>query len=192
MRPRSDYSHSFTHPARPSVWKTWGQQSRSSPSRTSSRQTTRSPLTKLTHHKTTNLQLAYFDRSINRWPNCDQRLNHFYIPPSMETRLRSGFWVLITTAVCISLLLCGGFSSVSAETRRPKNVQVALRAKWSGTSLLLEAGYACTYMFFFTIWAFDCSYILISFWIYWVWRVLKLWVGFVQFQNFSLSSHYVV
>ncbi|KAM7478863.1 hypothetical protein LguiA_027076 [Lonicera macranthoides] len=58
----------------------------------------------------------------------------------METRLRSGFWVLITTVVCISLLLCGGFSSVSAETRRPKNVQVALRAKWSGTSLLLEAG----------------------------------------------------
>ncbi|KAK2966664.1 hypothetical protein RJ640_002362 [Escallonia rubra] len=57
----------------------------------------------------------------------------------MEPRLRSGFWVLsslIAVALCISL--CG--YPVSAETRRPKNVQVALRAKWPGTPLLLEAG----------------------------------------------------
>lgn len=54
----------------------------------------------------------------------------------METRFRSGFWVLIAVLFCISL---SGFS-VSAETRRPKNVQVALRAKWPGTPLLLEAG----------------------------------------------------
>ncbi|KAI3827826.1 hypothetical protein L1987_01912 [Smallanthus sonchifolius] len=47
---------------------------------------------------------------------------------------RSGrFRVLILIAVC--MIVC-----VSAETQRPKNVQVALRAKWPGTSLLLEAG----------------------------------------------------
>ncbi|KAK3016326.1 hypothetical protein RJ639_007306, partial [Escallonia herrerae] len=59
--------------------------------------------------------------------------------PAMERRSRSGFWVLsslIVVALCISL--CG--YPVSAETRRPKNVQVALRAKWPGTPLLLEAG----------------------------------------------------
>ncbi|KAD6454405.1 hypothetical protein E3N88_09111 [Mikania micrantha] len=54
----------------------------------------------------------------------------------METRTRSGFRALILIAVCI--LVCGYL--VSAETQRPKNVQVALRAKWPGTSLLLEAG----------------------------------------------------
>ncbi|KAK1430222.1 hypothetical protein QVD17_12804 [Tagetes erecta] len=51
----------------------------------------------------------------------------------METRIRSGFRVMILIAIC--LLVCG-----YAETQRPKNVQVALRAKWPGTSLLLEAG----------------------------------------------------
>ncbi|XP_071733652.1 UDP-glucose:glycoprotein glucosyltransferase-like [Rutidosis leptorrhynchoides] len=54
----------------------------------------------------------------------------------METRMRSGFRVMILIAVCI--VVCG--YSVSAETQRPKNVQVALRAKWPGTSVLLEAG----------------------------------------------------
>ncbi|CAI9304355.1 unnamed protein product [Lactuca saligna] len=54
----------------------------------------------------------------------------------MKTRIRSGFQILIIIAVCI--IVCG--YSVSAETQRPKNVQVALRAKWPGTSLLLEAG----------------------------------------------------
>lgn len=40
----------------------------------------------------------------------------------------------------ISLLLVGsGFLSASAQSRRPKNVQVALRAKWPGTPVLLEA-----------------------------------------------------
>lgn len=61
----------------------------------------------------------------------------------METRIRSGFRVLIVIAVCMIVF---GYS-VSAETQRPKNVQVALRAKWPGTSLLLEAGY----VFFFYI-----------------------------------------
>lgn len=51
---------------------------------------------------------------------------------------RSGF-CLFVLLVCVSLL---GFVSVSAEIRKPKNVQVAVRAKWSGTPLLLEAGYA--------------------------------------------------
>ncbi|KAJ8506506.1 hypothetical protein OPV22_007392 [Ensete ventricosum] len=57
----------------------------------------------------------------------------------MELRRRS--WVL--GALFISLLFCGfggtgclGF----AVNRRPKNVQVSLRAKWAGTSLLLESG----------------------------------------------------
>ncbi|CAK9160519.1 unnamed protein product [Ilex paraguariensis] len=54
----------------------------------------------------------------------------------MKTHIRSGFWVLIALLVCLSLSVY----SVSAVTGRPKNVQVALRAKWSGTPILLEAG----------------------------------------------------
>ncbi|KAK1548954.1 hypothetical protein Q3G72_001893 [Acer saccharum] len=54
----------------------------------------------------------------------------------MESRFRSGFCVLVFfSCVCI-----GGLGSVTGENRRPKNVQVAIRAKWSGTPLLLEAG----------------------------------------------------
>ncbi|KAK9286489.1 hypothetical protein L1049_014887 [Liquidambar formosana] len=53
----------------------------------------------------------------------------------MGTRLRSGCFVVILLVV-----LCCGVGSVSAENRRPKNVQVEVRAKWSGTSVLLEAG----------------------------------------------------
>lgn len=56
----------------------------------------------------------------------------------MRTPFRSGFCFLILVLVCISL----PGHSVSADNRRPKNVQVALRAKWSGTPVLLEAGYA--------------------------------------------------
>ncbi|GKB86829.1 UDP-glucose:glycoprotein glucosyltransferase isoform X1, partial [Tanacetum coccineum] len=52
----------------------------------------------------------------------------------METRIRSGFWVMFFMVIIICGCLC------SAEIQRPKNVQVALRAKWPGTSLLLEAG----------------------------------------------------
>ncbi|KAI3972803.1 hypothetical protein MKX01_019461 [Papaver californicum] len=44
-------------------------------------------------------------------------------------------WVLIITIV---ISLSG--SSVASQNRRPKNVEVSLRAKWSGTPLLLEAG----------------------------------------------------
>lgn len=54
----------------------------------------------------------------------------------MGTHFRSGFWVLVVLA-CASLCWNG---SVVADNRRPKNVQVAVRAKWSGTPLLLEAG----------------------------------------------------
>ncbi|KAH9751404.1 UDP-glucose:glycoprotein glucosyltransferase [Citrus sinensis] len=54
----------------------------------------------------------------------------------MEYRFRSGFCVLIIL-VCVSLC---GFASVCAQIQKPKNVQVAVRAKWSGTPLLLEAG----------------------------------------------------
>ncbi|KAJ4717311.1 UDP-glucose:glycoprotein glucosyltransferase-like [Melia azedarach] len=54
----------------------------------------------------------------------------------MERTFRSGFCVLIIL-LCVSLC---GFASVCAEIRKPKNVQVAVRAKWSGTPLLLEAG----------------------------------------------------
>ncbi|XP_068649445.1 UDP-glucose:glycoprotein glucosyltransferase [Aristolochia californica] len=50
----------------------------------------------------------------------------------MTVCLRSGFvWYL--------LIVCILSNSVSADNRRPKNVQVSLRAQWSGTSLLLEA-----------------------------------------------------
>ena len=55
----------------------------------------------------------------------------------MGTHFRSGFWVLVVVA-CASLCWNG---PVVAENRRPKNVQVAIQAKWSGTPLLLEAGY---------------------------------------------------
>eukprot|EP00257_Ricinus_communis_P021573 XP_015581097.1 UDP-glucose:glycoprotein glucosyltransferase isoform X1 [Ricinus communis] len=54
----------------------------------------------------------------------------------MGTRFRSGFCVLIIV-LCVSF--CGLFS-VHGENRRPKNVQVAIRAKWEGTPVLLEAG----------------------------------------------------
>ncbi|XP_017970879.1 PREDICTED: UDP-glucose:glycoprotein glucosyltransferase isoform X1 [Theobroma cacao] len=54
----------------------------------------------------------------------------------METRFRSRLCILIVLA-CV--IFCG-FTSVGAQNRRPKNVQAAIRAKWSGTPLLLEAG----------------------------------------------------
>ncbi|KAI9177410.1 hypothetical protein LWI28_014868 [Acer negundo] len=54
----------------------------------------------------------------------------------MESCFRSGFCVLVLFVyVCI-----GEIGSVTGENRRPKNVQVAIRGKWSGTPLLLEAG----------------------------------------------------
>uniref|UniRef100_A0A2P2MAC6 Uncharacterized protein MANES_10G121900 n=1 Tax=Rhizophora mucronata TaxID=61149 RepID=A0A2P2MAC6_RHIMU len=55
----------------------------------------------------------------------------------MSTCLRSCFllaWVLL---LCV--IFCN-FASISAQNRRPKNVQVAVRANWEGTPLLLEAG----------------------------------------------------
>nr|XP_010920353.1 UDP-glucose:glycoprotein glucosyltransferase [Elaeis guineensis] len=56
----------------------------------------------------------------------------------MELRRRS----TVSVAFLISLLLVLSFAGdlCFAENRRPKNVQVSLRAKWAGTSLLLEAG----------------------------------------------------
>lgn len=51
----------------------------------------------------------------------------------MEPHFRSGFWLF----AAVALFLC-----LSGQTRTPKNVQVALGAKWSGAPLLLEAGYA--------------------------------------------------
>lgn len=52
---------------------------------------------------------------------------------------RSG--VSAAAAVLVFVLLVGGLASggAGAEIRRQKNVQVALRAKWAGTPLLLEA-----------------------------------------------------
>ncbi|KAL8168345.1 hypothetical protein V2J09_009844 [Rumex salicifolius] len=48
---------------------------------------------------------------------------------------RSRFLILI---FCVCIGICGVLAS--AQKNRPKNVQVALRAKWEGTPLLLEAG----------------------------------------------------
>ncbi|KAL0548907.1 hypothetical protein IC582_013384 [Cucumis melo] len=42
--------------------------------------------------------------------------------------------------IVVLLLAIYGGSGVFAEIRKPKNVQVAVQAKWSGTSVLLEAG----------------------------------------------------
>ncbi|CAN0880692.1 UDP-glucose:glycoprotein glucosyltransferase [Linum grandiflorum] len=52
------------------------------------------------------------------------------------TGFRSSFCALIIGAcLCFSAL-----DPVSGQNRRPKNVQVAVRAKWEGTPILLEAG----------------------------------------------------
>ncbi|XP_060199967.1 probable trehalose-phosphate phosphatase 6 isoform X2 [Lycium barbarum] len=59
-----------------------------------------------------------------------------YQDSRMETRFRFGFCAVIAVALCICL--CG--HSVYAGNSKPKNVQVALRAKWSGTPVILEAG----------------------------------------------------
>ncbi|KAG9141867.1 hypothetical protein Leryth_013981 [Lithospermum erythrorhizon] len=54
----------------------------------------------------------------------------------MVTHFRS--WICL---VIIVLFCCPLFGSVVfAQKNRPKNIQVALKAKWPGTSLLLEAG----------------------------------------------------
>jgi UDP-glucose:glycoprotein glucosyltransferase len=63
----------------------------------------------------------------------------------MGISLRSGLWVLI---VLVGLLGPSGIGSVCAQNRRPKNVQAAGRAKWSGTPLILEAGYVA-FLFYF-------------------------------------------
>ena len=59
---------------------------------------------------------------------------------------RSG--VSAAAAVLVSVLLVGGLASggAGAEIRRQKNVQVALRAKWTGTPLLLEARCVCFWL----------------------------------------------
>ncbi|KAL4354673.1 hypothetical protein GQ457_06G002390 [Hibiscus cannabinus] len=54
----------------------------------------------------------------------------------MDAIFKSRFCILF---LLTCLLICG-FASVGAQNQRPKNVQVAIRAKWSGTPLLLEAG----------------------------------------------------
>ena len=60
-------------------------------------------------------------------------------------RSSSNSWALIVAA-CLALLLLTPQPAFS-DIRRPKNVQAALRAKWSGTPLLLEAGYGLLYAF---------------------------------------------
>ncbi|KAJ4966264.1 hypothetical protein NE237_018113 [Protea cynaroides] len=54
----------------------------------------------------------------------------------MELRFRS---LSLCCFLVLVILVCLSWGSVSADNRRPKNVQVSLRAKWSGTPLLLEA-----------------------------------------------------
>ncbi|CDO97565.1 unnamed protein product [Coffea canephora] len=54
----------------------------------------------------------------------------------MKPHFRSGFWLFFVVLLFVGL----SGNLISAQTRSPKNVQVALRAKWSGTPLLLEAG----------------------------------------------------
>ncbi|KAG6709705.1 hypothetical protein I3842_06G146800 [Carya illinoinensis] len=71
---------------------------------------------------------------VAKYPN---PVRFFGVPSKMGTRSRSALWVLIVLVILLGLC---GIGSVCAENRRPKNVQVAVRAKWSGTPLLLEAG----------------------------------------------------
>lgn len=123
------------------------------------RQTTNFTAKTLQNTNKSNTQKKRFNFYVVKaqWTRCDQpETLKFDQVLAMETRFRSGFWVLIAVLLCISL---SGFS-VSAETRRPKNVQVALRAKWPGTPLLLEAGYDF-YFFFKTF------FLLCRFWLVW-------------------------
>ncbi|KAM7250288.1 hypothetical protein ACFE04_022171 [Oxalis oulophora] len=53
----------------------------------------------------------------------------------MEPGLRSGL-----VLICLVLVVCCVIDPVLGDNRKPKNVQVAVKAKWSGTPLLLEAG----------------------------------------------------
>ncbi|XP_039137617.1 UDP-glucose:glycoprotein glucosyltransferase [Dioscorea cayenensis subsp. rotundata] len=55
----------------------------------------------------------------------------------MERRIGARVFGLVLIVVFFLSLAVG---SGAAESRRPKNVQVSLRAKWPGTPLLLEAG----------------------------------------------------
>lgn len=60
------------------------------------------------------------------------------VPPMEAARgARSRVPVAAVVAVVLVAGLAAGGSA--AEIRRQKNVQVALRAKWAGTPLLLEA-----------------------------------------------------
>lgn len=63
----------------------------------------------------------------------------------MERRGRSGSSVASVLIFLVILSAVG--RSAGAGGGRPKNVQVSLRAKWSGTPLLLEAGYFICFRF---------------------------------------------
>ncbi|XP_071724923.1 LOW QUALITY PROTEIN: UDP-glucose:glycoprotein glucosyltransferase-like [Rutidosis leptorrhynchoides] len=55
-----------------------------------------------------------------------------------KTGFRSGFGLFFIILVCVSLI---GFDHAYGDNNRKlKNVQVAVKAKWSGTPILLEAG----------------------------------------------------
>lgn len=75
---------------------------------------------------------------------------------AMMPYFRSGFLVFF------ALFLVVGLSghSVSSQSRGPKNVQVALRAKWSGTSLLLEAGELLSKEWKYLFWDFTEYWLL--------------------------------
>lgn len=71
---------------------------------------------------------------------------------TIEVKIVIGFALLMGTScfrsgrralIVVLLLAIYGGSGVFAQIRKPKNVQVAVQAKWSGTSVLLEAGYVC-------------------------------------------------
>ncbi|GAB2231281.1 hypothetical protein Droror1_Dr00027570 [Drosera rotundifolia] len=51
-----------------------------------------------------------------------------------------GIRIVVVILLVLLGICCGGVILVSGESHRPKNVQVAVRGKWEGTPLLLEAG----------------------------------------------------
>ncbi|CAI9103836.1 OLC1v1002407C1 [Oldenlandia corymbosa var. corymbosa] len=75
----------------------------------------------------------------------------------MEPHFRSRFCLSIFVAVLFIGL--SGYSG-HAQSRGPKNVQVALRAKWPGTSLLLEAGELISKEWKDLYWEFTESWLL--------------------------------
>jgi UDP-glucose:glycoprotein glucosyltransferase len=114
-------------------------------------------------------------------------------------RFRSGrcccFLFLVVTT--FSLLI------VAADNRRPKNVQTALRAKWSGTPLLLEAGYVVVLLILLISYSINYLFITNVIWFsfclnrellskhqqHLFWNFIDIWINANPDANDDADSH---